>query len=156
MGKPRKVVDLSTRRIGKKERLNRKIQEQKIKLDRDQLENDTPEWLSDDAKAEYMRVVKEAGKIELLDNLDLTFLAMYADAWDRYTNACKQMLKYGSVVKTGTAITPSPFLAVADKAANTIMKCSTKLGLSTTDRLKLIVPTKEEKSVNKFLKFLDA
>lgn len=34
------------------------------------------------------------------------------------------------------------------------MQCSTKLGLATTDRLKLVVPIREEPAENKFITLL--
>ena len=83
-GRPRKIVGISTGKIGKEKRINRKIQEEKLRLDRDQLEAGAPPWLSPLAQEEYMRVVQEAGKIRLLDNLDLAVLAIYADNYDRY------------------------------------------------------------------------
>jgi hypothetical protein len=39
------------------------------------------------------------------------------------------------------------------KYIDTIMKCSSKLGLSISDRLKLIVPIQDEKPKNKFSQF---
>lgn len=56
----------------------------------------------------------------------------------------------------GADFFPSPYVNIADKAAAMIMRCSSKLGLATTDRLKLIIPEKEEKPANKFIKLLDA
>lgn len=47
--------------------------------------------------------------------------------------------------------TVHPLLVVQEKYIKQIMQCSTKLGLATTDRLKLIVPTKEETKENKFI-----
>jgi len=51
---------------------------------------------------------------------------------------------------------PSPYVNVSDKASAKILQCSSKLGLACTDRLKLIVPTKEAASspVEKWLQFL--
>lgn len=155
-GRPRKVVDISTGKIGKTKIKNRQEQEEKIKLKRDQLEKGVPEWLDETAAAEYTRVVAEAGKINLLDNLDLSTLAIYADNYSRYIQCAKEMAKDGIVLKTGGRLLPSPYVMIADKAAIQIQKCSTKLGLATTDRLRLIVPTKEEVKVNKFDKFLGA
>lgn len=66
-GRPRKIVGISTGKIGKEKRINRKIQEEKLRLDRDQLEAGAPPWLSPLAQEEYMRVVQEAGKIRLLE-----------------------------------------------------------------------------------------
>lgn len=154
MARPRKVVDISTGKIGKQARMNRQVAESKIKIDRKQLEIGAPEWLCDGAAQEYNRVVREAGKIGLLDNLDMVVLAIYADNYARYVTASIEMRRAGLTVEGKFAETPSPYITIADKAATQIQKCSAKLGLATTDRLKLIVPEKEEKQINKFLKYL--
>lgn len=154
-GRPRKVVGISTGKIGKEKRLNRKIQEEKLKLERDQLEKGAPSWLSPLAQEEYMRVVQEAGKVRLLDNLDLAVLAIYADNYDRYVQASSALQEYGLTMESRKGEIPSPYIKIAGDAAMQIQRCSTKLGLAATDRLKLIVPTEEEKSVNKFLRFLN-
>ena len=154
MARPRKVVDISTGKIGKQARVARQVAESKIKIDRKQLETGAPSWLCDGAAQEYNRVVREAGKIGLLDNLDMVVLAIYADNYARYVTASIEMRRSGLTVEGKFADVPSPYVAIADKAATQIQKCSTKLGLATTDRMKLIVPEKEEKSVNKFLKYL--
>ena len=154
-GRPRKVVGISTGKIGKQKRLNRKIQEEKLKLERDQLEKGAPSWLSPLAQEEYIRVVQEAGKVRLLDNLDLAVLAIYADNYDRYVQASSALQEYGLTVESRKGEIPSPYIKIAGDAAMQIQRCSTKLGLAATDRLKLIVPTEEEKSVNKFLRFLN-
>lgn len=153
-GRPRKIVDISTGKISNRERLNRKVQEEKIKIDRAQLESGVPEWLDETAGEEFSRVVTEAKKINLYDNLDLVVLAIYADNYSRYIRAAKAICEHGLTAMSRGAFTVSPYVEVADKAATQILKCSTKLGLAVTDRLKLIVPTKEEKSVNKFLGYL--
>ncbi|MFC2638086.1 MAG: phage terminase small subunit P27 family [Mitsuokella sp.] len=155
-GRPRKVVDISTGKIGKKKRINRKIQEEKLRLERDQLENGAPAWLSPFAAEEYMRVVQEAGKVNLLDNLDLAVLAIYADNYDRYIDASRALQCQGLIVMGKHEEKPSPYIKIANDTAVQIQRCSTKLGLAATDRLKLIVPTQaEEKPVNKFLRFLE-
>ena len=149
-GRTRKIVDISTGKIGKKEKLNRKIQEEKLKLDRAELESGAPEWLRPAAAEEYNRVVAEAKKINLYDNLDLPILASYA----RFVEASKYLQEHGSTIIAGDKEFVSPYVTIADKLMTQVLKCSTKLGLAVTDRLKLIVPTKEEKSVNKFLEFI--
>jgi len=153
-GRTRKIVEISTGKIGKKEKLNRQIQEEKLKLDRAELERGAPEWLSPAAAEEYNRVVFEAKKINLYDNLDLSILAIYADCYARFVEASEYLQKNGNTIVVGEKEFVSPYVTIADKLMTQILKCSTKLGLSITDRLKLIVPTKEEKSVNPFLQFL--
>ena len=154
-GRPRKAVGVSKGKIGKEKRLNRKIQESKIKVDRLQLEEGAPDWLSPDAAEEYMRIVHEAGKVDLLDNIDRAFLAIYADNYDRYTKASAALQEDGLTVATEYGEIPSPYLKIASDAATQIHRCSTKLGLAATDRLKLIVPTAtDDKPKNKFLKYM--
>ena len=154
MPTPHKVLSMQTKHLTKKEKMARQVAESKIKIDRKQLETGAPSWLCDGAAQEYNRVVREAGKIGLLDNLDMVVLAIYADNYARYVTASIEMRRTGLTVEGKFADVPSPYVAIADKAATQIQKCSTKLGLATTDRLKLIVPEKEEKQVNKFLKYL--
>lgn len=157
MSKTPKVVGINKKRLTKKEKLYRQAAEARVKnVARNQIEDDTPQNLSEIAGEEYRRVVDEAKSAGLLDNLDLAFLAMYADNWARYTHASAQLNKYGDVIKTDKGIAPSPYLSIMEKSANIVLKCSTKLGLATTDRLKLTIPHKEEKKQNKFLKFLEA
>ena len=153
-GRPRKVVEISTGKISKKEKINRSLQEERIKVDRNAIEAGAPKWLSSEAAAEYTRVVSEAKKINLFDNLDMAILAIYADSYDKYIKATKKISEDGMVKVVRGEFYPSPYTTIADKMATLILKCSTKLGLAVTDRLKLIVPTKEEKSINKFLEHL--
>ena len=158
-GRSRKIVDLSTGKIGKEKIRNRQEQEKKLKIDRESLI--APEWLSPNAKLEFERVVEEASKINILDNLDLSVLAIYCNAYDGYIQTVEILNKEGLIQYKETS--NGDALAIAHPAINTqekyvkqIMQCSTKLGLATTDRLKLVVPTKEEHKENKFITFLQA
>lgn len=154
MGRARKVIDMQIGNISKQKKMNRKIQEEKIKIDRDALMNGAPSWLSERAAAEYNRVVREAAAIDMLDNLDMSVLAIYADNYDRYLDAAEYLQKNGQTYEGRSGPVMSPYVKIAESASNQIMKCSAKLGLATTDRLKLIVPEKESKEVNKFLKYV--
>ncbi|EHL18498.1 hypothetical protein HMPREF9630_00223 [Peptoanaerobacter stomatis] len=158
-GRGRKSVSISKGKIGKAEIKRRYEEETKIKLNRDSLV--APEWLSDMAREEFTRVVTEAEAIGLLDNLDLAFLAIYAYAYSSYIEISQKInssyittkkVKKGKTQTTVEII--NPLIVAQEKYIKQIMQCSTKLGLATTDRLKLIVPVKEEKETNKFLKFL--
>lgn len=157
MSNPRKIVDMSTRKISRAEKISRKRQEEELKIDREELEAGAPSWLDEIAAEEFARVVREAGKVPLLDNLDKSVLAVYAANYSQFVKATIELQTNGYVITNdrGTEI-QSPNVAIADKAATKILQCSSKLGLAVTDRLKLIVPTKEEATspVDKWLKFL--
>lgn len=155
-GRSRKVIEISKRHISNEERKNRIEQESKLKLGREDLE--APDWLTNLGKEEFKRVVEEAGKINLLDNLDLGFLTIYCNAYSCYVEITEQILKVGYLEKrkspNGIYKTVHPLLIVQEKYIKQIMQCSTKLGLATTDRLKLVVPTKEESKENKFIELI--
>lgn len=144
---------MSTGNISKAEKAARAKGEKALKLSRDELK--APDWLPDKAALEFERVCKDAEKLDMLDNLDLAVLAVYADNYNRYVEASTQLSLHGHVITTdkGYAM-PSPWISILNQTAKNIFSCSAKLGLAVTDRLKLIVPVKEEKTVNKFTKFL--
>ncbi len=155
-GRTKKVIELSKRNISNKEKKSRTEQEKKLKLGREQLK--APEWLPELGKKEFERIVKETETINLLDNLDLGFLAIYCNAYSSYTEVTSMILERGYLGIRTTANdkyeTVHPLLVVQEKYIKQIMQCSTKLGLATTDRLKLIVPTKEDPKENKFIELI--
>lgn len=155
MATPRKRLSMCTKHMTKKEKIDKQQAEKRLKVARDQLK--PPDFLPDIAKEEFCRLVQEAAGADFLDNLDLSILAIYADNWAKYIRASEAIQREGLTYETDKGnIFPSPYVNIADKAAAMIMRCSSKLGLATTDRLKLIIPDKEEKPANKFIKLLDA
>ena len=157
MGRNRKIIDISTGKVGKQSRSDRAEAEQKLKVGRDQLT--APEWLDDIARAEFDRVVREAASINLLDNLDLGFLAIYANAWSGYSRMVQYIQVHSEIASRESANDTydvlSPYMRAEEKYIAQIMQCSSKLGLSTSDRLKLVVPVKHEDKINKYLKYLE-
>lgn len=158
-GRSRKIVDISTGKIGKEKIRNRQEQEKKLKIDRESLI--APKWLSPNAKLEFERVVEEVSKINILDNLDLSVLAIYCNAYDGYIQTVEilnkeGLIQYKETFNGDTLAIAHPAINTQEKYVKQIMQCSTKLGLATTDRLKLIVPTKEEPKENKFIELLKA
>ena len=66
MGRPRKVIDISSGKIGKENIKNRQEAEKKLKAERNDLI--APEWLSDNAKVEFERgSISECDKINILE-----------------------------------------------------------------------------------------
>lgn len=154
MARPRKATATSTGKIGKEKIKERQEQEEKIKLDNKNLK--APAYLSETAKLEFARVVEEASKIEILDNLDLSILAIYCNAYSQYLEVTAEIQKAEESYRYVTEDNKiSPLINAQDKIIKQIMTCSSKLGLATTDRLKLIVPKKEESETNKYLRYLD-
>lgn len=152
-GRPRKSVSTSAGKIGKKEKINRKIQEEKLKIDRDGLI--APDFLSDVGKSEFKRVVYETSKVDILDNLDLSILAIYCNAYSQYIEVNEQIRNTMPALRYNDKGRSSPLITIQDKLVKQIMSCSSKLGLATSDRLKLIVPSDlNDSKENKFLKYV--
>lgn len=155
MARPRKTTNVTKKHLTKKEKITRQEQENKIKLDREEL-YDAPEWIKEDLLAynEFIRVVNQAAMIDLWDNLDLSVIAIYCKAYSNYIRVTKHIAEngYTGIGKDGMEKI-SPYVTAQNKFIEQILKCSSKLGLATTDRLKLIVPEPEKKE-NKFAKFI--
>ena len=143
-GRQKKSASVATGKIGKEAIQAKLKQEEKLKLSRNGLT--PPSWLDAFAAEEFSRVVDEAGNINLLDNLDLSILAVYSNAYSRYIEATKFINENGITgdreTKYGIQEVVSPYVLAQEKYVKQIMQCSTKLGLATTDRLKLIVDRK--------------
>ena len=156
-GRQKKSASVATGKIGKEAIQAKLTQEEKLKLSRKGLT--PPSWLDAFAAEEFSRVVDEAGNINLLDNLDLSILAVYSNAYSRYIEATKFINENGITgdreTKYGIQEVVSPYVLAQEKYVKQIMQCSTKLGLATTDRLKLIVPCEEMPATNKYLKYAE-
>ena len=105
-----------------------------------------PDWLSERAKNEFMRV---AGLLSNVSDLDIAVLAVYADAVDNYEKLSRIIAKTGpALVKkrvTGKfEVFPNPAVSAQAEYVKRIMQCSVKLGRAVTDRLRLAAPVKED------------
>ncbi len=135
MGTPMKAVSMQKKHLTKNERLKRELAEAQHKLGREQLS--PPDWLDDEAKEEFCRIVNETARIDILDNGDRAVLAIYADNYSKYKEA---------VIDGDTK--------ARESAAKLILQCSARLGLTATDRLRLVAPKAEPERENKYLKYL--
>ena len=157
MGRVAVSMEGNKKHLSRADKQNRKDAEQKLKIDREALK--APDWLDDVAKAEFERIVAETAKADMLDNLDLGVVAIYADSWARYIELSEQIQEEGTVVTlTGsrgqTYTKVHPAVIAQQTYVDRIYKASTKLGMACTDRLKLTVAhTKEEKPENRFEKY---
>lgn len=162
MARPKKIADAVTGHRTKDELEQKRQSEEAVKV-ANRKKITPPKWLCTEAKKEFNRVVKAFEEIESIDklvsSLDVTILAMYSDAFFNYTKLVKEIAEEGATQtytnargETNTIV--SAKVLAMNKYAEMIMKCATKLGLSVSDRLKLVVPKEENKKKNKFDKFI--
>src|SRR4029077_11756272 len=77
-----------------------------------------PDWLDDEAKAEWNRIIPELHEMGVLSRADRPALTGYCNAWSRWVHAEGQVRKYGAIVKSPDKGFPmtSPYLTVANQA----------------------------------------
>ena len=149
MGRQKKVAAATKKHLSKREKELREKQEKAIKVDRNL---EVPEALQDDpiAVEEFIRIRDAAEKIDLWDDLDLSVLTIYCKSYSSYLEVTRAIELNGYVVDG-----KSPWVTAQSRYIDTIFRCSAKLGLSTTDRLKIVVPEAEAEE-NKFIKYIKA
>lgn len=152
MGRQKKVTAATKKHLSKREKELREKQEKAIKVDRNL---EVPEAIQDDpiAVEEFVRIRDAAEKIDLWDDLDLSVLTIYCKSYSSYLEVTKAIEFNGYVVEGKHGERISPWVTAQSRYIDTIFRCSAKLGLSTTDRLKIVVPEAESEE-NKFIKYI--
>lgn len=147
MPRKRKSLEQQKRHNTKQEIYERQYQEEKSKVSR---VLKTPSWLNTEAVAVFEKIVELLNSIEVLDDLDVSLLAVYCDAYARVQKLSKIIDMQGYTVEkvSGSNITivPNPNIKTLNDMQKTMIQSATKLGLLSIDRTKLIVniPKKEE------------
>lgn len=98
-----------------------------------------PEWLDDEAAAEWFRVAPGLTRLDLLKEEDRSTLAAYCSTWSRYVAASKDVQENGMTVrnhstrKDGTEsewVTTNPSVGIAAKAGAELRAFAGLFGLS--------------------------
>lgn len=162
MARTKKAIDLAEGHRTKAEIESRKKQEEKFASDRiDKIK--CPDYLQFEARKEFNRVVKAFAEIEgfakLVNDLDIATLSIYADAYFNYKRLTQEIAEEGATMtytntKGESNTVVSAKVQAQMKYIDVIMKCASKLGLSVSDRLRLVVPEQKEQNKNKFAEFI--
>ncbi|MFC5144282.1 phage terminase small subunit P27 family [Streptomyces aureoversilis] len=90
-----------------------------------------PEWLPEEARAEWERVVPELARLELLKPVDRSALAAYCLCWDRLVQAQREMAQDGSVLSTNSqGRVRHPAVAVIEAASKELRAWAGEFGLT--------------------------
>jgi P27 family predicted phage terminase small subunit len=104
-----------------------------------------PEWLSDEAKEEWRRVVPTLTKLGLLTDLDGAALTVYVEAWSNFVEATKEVSRTGSLVMGPRgSFVRNPAALVAKDSATTLRAFCTEFGLTPSARSRMSVPEGED------------
>lgn len=132
------LLEGNPNRKTKKELEKRIENEEKMKMKSDSV--NPPNWLNETGKKEFKRVSELLLEIELINNADVTHLALYCDAYAQYVSYKQQVRKHGMWVDDK----PNPFIIRMRDAAAQVRSFSADLGLSPSARAKLAISLEDD------------
>jgi P27 family predicted phage terminase small subunit len=116
-----------------------------------------PDFLDDEARAEWFRMAPVLQKMGVLTPADRAALAAYCVAYSRWVTAEGQVKRLGTIVKSPLKNFPmkSPYLTVADQALETMRKFMVEFGLTPSSRGRIRLP-EDRRAGDEFDAFLEA
>lgn len=101
-----------------------------------------PPTLSAQARVHWDKAVELLESARVITAMDVTALALLCDAHARYQQANEALAKYGMVVKSPSGFPmQSPFLAMANKASEQMLKLLTEFGMTPSSRARVSAVT---------------
>lgn len=105
---------------------------------------DKPEWLDDDASAEWDRVVPQLTTLGILTELDRAVLVAYVTAWSDLCELRRQIRETGWTIPTGDGESQkrNPLASSLREAYERLRSAGSELGLTPSARIRLAQPGK--------------
>lgn len=100
---------------------------------------EAPDWLPDEARAEWERVVPELARIELLKPVDRAALTAYCLAWDRMVEAQRVVTEEGVIGENSQGRVRHPAVAVVEAASKELRAWAAEFGFTPSAENKLSV-----------------
>ncbi len=92
---------------------------------------EAPEWMPEEAKAEWKRVVEELSRLEILKPIDRAALAAYCLTWDRMVSAQREINLNKSVLGVNSqGVCRHPAVAVVEAASKELRAWAAEFGLT--------------------------
>lgn len=103
------------------------------------LEPDMPDWLDDEAQAEWHRVVAEMADLGWLARADRVQLTNHCVAWSRAREAERQLTESATLlVKTATGyVMPNPLIYVAQGYWKHLLSIDAEFGMTPASRARI-------------------
>lgn len=145
----------------KEEMKKRLEQEARLKGNNDKIV--APDFIQDDpvAMEKFNQLVEELNNAEIINNVDVDLLAVYADCWSKYVNATKmlyiqEMVEYQENKLGALTKVTNPYIKIQNTYSDKLMKISSLFGLSPADRSKIahLNPSDKEEKVDPLMELL--
>ncbi|MGQ4514230.1 phage terminase small subunit P27 family [Streptomyces sp. DW26H14] len=89
-----------------------------------------PEWLTDEARAEWDRVVPGLTRLDLLKPEDRAALAAYCETWAVFVEATDAVRRDGLTIEAAQGTLPHPAVAIARNAGRELRTWAGHFGLT--------------------------
>jgi P27 family predicted phage terminase small subunit len=105
-----------------------------------------PDWLCEDAKAEWARIAPQLERLGLLTQIDMAVMVGYCESYAQYKKTMQFIHKHDEVYpiknEDGSIkyLQQVPQVSIANKALSNIRAAATQMGLSASDRGRIEVP----------------
>jgi P27 family predicted phage terminase small subunit len=91
---------------------------------------EAPEWLSEEAAAEWHRVLPELARLQLVKAEDAAALASYCEAWATFVAATRQVQREGLTIEAKQGTLAHPAVAIARNAGREVRAWAAHFGLT--------------------------
>ncbi|GGP55973.1 phage terminase small subunit P27 family [Streptomyces abikoensis] len=89
-----------------------------------------PEWLSEEAAAEWARVMPELSRLDLVKESDRAALAAYCEAWATFVEATRTVQREGLTIEARQGTLAHPAVAIARNAGREMRSWAAHFGLT--------------------------
>jgi P27 family predicted phage terminase small subunit len=146
-------IALNKKNMSNTERKTREAAEARLRTGSDKVK--PPSWLTREAKREFRRLAKMLLDVELVTNLDVDLLAMFANTLVCYREMDAEIREQGLMAtytnKAGAENTiPNPLLSHRKQLGDQLRMLAAEFGFTPSARAKLALPKPEEKEPTAF------
>jgi P27 family predicted phage terminase small subunit len=114
-----------------------------------------PDWLEDEAKAEWERTGKVLAQTGVLTEVDTTAFAGYCQAYARWKEAEEYLTENGSIVRTPNGyLQQVPQVSIAQTNLKIVLKFCEQFGLTPSSRSRIVTNNSTEDTTDEMEKLL--
>ena len=108
-----------------------------------------PDWLEEEAQAEWNRLSKALFEMGILTDLDVAPFAAYCQAYARWREAEEFISQHGSIVKTKTGYWQQvPQVSIAHTNQKAMLQAAAEFGLTPSARSRIIAGNAKKEEVD--------
>mgnify|MGYP005873156519 FL=1 len=114
-----------------------------------------PDWLEDEAKAEWERVGTILENMGMLTSVDTTAFAGYCQAYARWREAEEFLTQHGSIVRTPNGyLQQVPQVSIAQTNLKIVLKFCEQFGLAPSSRSRIVADKSVDETTDEMEKLL--